>query len=92
MITETWKKVFKWFGLVMAEPKKEEKGHWWDTMMLYLSYCVAWKYRLNEIRVGHSKFQVAKGEDGPKDALLSDFGITSKYHIFAEGITIPPEV
>lgn len=91
-IEQLLREVFTWMNLPMSAPTKSEKSHWWGTMMPYMAYCCGWKHRLDELRVGHSKFPVGKKGDERQEVKTSEFGIGSKYHIFCEGISFPPEV
>lgn len=62
-VKKQMEEVFRWFGLAMIAPRKEEKGHWWGTFMPMLAYCIACRLQLDELRVGHSTFPIGKETD-----------------------------
>lgn len=79
------------FDLSYTKPKMEDTNHWFGTAALLLSFINMFKFRLNELRVGHSSFRIQKTATVNKTISVSQYGLYVIHHVLLEGITIPPK-
>nr|APG77883.1 nucleocapsid protein [Hubei earwig virus 1] len=74
------------------DPSNKE-DNWYGIAGPYLCMLAGYKYRMDELRVGHSKIKVGKRRNSNSNLVVSssDYGITGAHHIFCEGVLFPPE-
>lgn len=79
------------FELKYDKPDKEDRNHWYGTAAPLIGFIQMFRFRMNELRVGHSTFTLSKSNGTTFNTGVDYYGLYSVHHPLLEGITIPPE-
>lgn len=77
-------------GLKYTKASGSDTEHWYGTMAPLMMFATTFKNRLEELRLGTSKFLTQKTKVANKQATAASFGFQHRHAPLLNGVTYPP--